>query len=189
MNAQSSSDRRGVLAVGTLLVLAGIAAIVLRQAGFDLDNELFETGWPLFVIVPGLALLTASVFPAPPRGVGFAIAGSIVTSVGLLLFYQQSSGHWESWSYAWTLIGPGAAGLGLLGYGLLFRVRDFMTTGAWLVTISAVLFVVGFWFFETIFESGRVPVDLDAWWPVGLIGLGVAVLVGGMFESTRRHHV
>jgi hypothetical protein len=188
VNAQSS-DRRGVLAVGTLLVLAGIAAIVLRQVGFDLGDEFFETGWPLFVIVPGVALLTASVFPAPPRGLGFAIAGSIVTAVGVLLFYQQSTGHWESWSYAWTLIGPGAAGVGLLGYGLLYRIRDSINAGAWLVAISAVLFVVGFWFFETIFQSGRVPVDLETWWPVGLIGLGIAVLIGGVFESSRRRHV
>jgi hypothetical protein len=186
--AQSPSDRRGALTVGALLVLVGIAAIVLRQAGFDLGDEFLETGWPLFVIVPGLALLTASAFPAPPRGLGFAIAGSIVTSIGLLLFYQQSSGHWESWSYAWALIGPGAAGLGLLGYGLVFRLRDCITTGAWLMTISAILFVVGFWFFETIFQSGRVPVELETWWPVGLIGVGVAVLVGGAFESARRRH-
>lgn len=189
MHAQSSSDRRGALTVGALLVLAGIAAIILRQAGFDLGDEFFETGWPLFVIVPGLALLTAAVFPAPPKGLGFAIAGSIVTSVGLLLFYQQATGHWESWSYAWALIGPGAAGLGMVGYGLVYRVRDFVTTGARLVIVSAVLFAAGFWFFEAIFESGRVPVDLETWWPVGLIGLGIAVLLAGALGSSRRRHV
>jgi hypothetical protein len=54
------------------------------------------------------------------------------------------------------------------------------------MTISAIPFVVGFWFFETIFESGRVPIELETWWPVGLIGVGIAVLVGGAFESARR---
>ena len=52
---------------------------------------------------------------------GFAIAGSIVTTVGSVLLYQQTTGHWESWAYAWALVGPGAAGLGMLVYGLLFR--------------------------------------------------------------------
>ena len=63
MNAQLSSDRRGALAVGALLVLAGIVAIVLRQAGFDLEDEVLETGWPFFIIIPGVVLLGASVFP------------------------------------------------------------------------------------------------------------------------------
>lgn len=187
MNVQAPPDRRGALAVGFLLILAGLAALGLRQAGFDIDDEFFETGWPLFVIVPGLGLLAASVVPAAPKGVGFAIAGSIVTAVGILLFYQQSTGHWESWAYAWTLIGPGAAGLGLLGYGLLYQVRDFVSTGVWLVAISAVIFVAGLWFFESVFGTGRVPVDLDTWWPIGLIGLGIVVLVGGTVRSARRH--
>ena len=186
MNAQLSSDRRGALAVGALLVLAGIVAIVLRQAGFDLEDEVLETGWPFFIIIPGVVLLGASVFPEPPKGLGFAIAGSIVTSIGVLLFYQQATGHWESWSYAWALIGPGAAGLGLIVYGLLFRDRDLVSTGAWLALIAGVIFVVGFWFFETIFQSGRVPADLETWWPFGLIALGIAVLVGGALRSTRR---
>ena len=186
MRTETSRDRGGVLAIGVLLVAAGLAAIGLRQAGFTVDDAIFEAGWPLFVIVPGLALLVASVFPPAPKGVGFAIAGSIVTAVGVLLLYQQSTGHWESWSYAWSLIGPGAAGLGLFGYGLLHRQREMVTTGLWLVTIAAAIFVVGFWFFETLFESGRVPVDLGTWWPIGLVGIGVLVLVGGMVRSGHR---
>lgn len=186
MDAPYPTDRRAVLIVGSILVLGGIAALALRLAGVDVVDFVGESGWPLFVIVPGLVLLAASLFPAAPRGVGFAIAGSIVTVVGLLLLYQESSGHWESWAYAWALVGPGGAGLGLLAYGLLFRQRDLVTPGLLLVAIAAVLFTGGFWFFETIFDSGRVPADLETWWPVALIGAGVIVLVAGFVRTGPR---
>jgi hypothetical protein len=187
MRAQSSPDRGGVLVVGILLILAGLGAFALRQAGFEFANLDWEAAWPLFVIVPGLVLLAASVIPPAPRGVGLAIAGSIVTVVGIVLFYQQTTEHWESWSYAWALVGPGAAGLGLLVYGLLFRQGDLIGAGLRLMAISAVIFVVGFWFFETIFQTGRVPADLETWWPLALIGVGILVLIGGVFGPTRRH--
>lgn len=187
MQSPIASDRRGVLVVGLLLVAAGIAAFGARAAGFDPFEAIGDNGWPLFVIAPGLVLLLASVVPPVPKGVGFAIAGSIVTVIGLVLFYQQSSDHWESWAYAWALVGPGAAGLGMLAYGLLFRQGDLVRVGLSLCAIAAVLFTAGFWFFESIFDSGRAPADLDTWWPVGLIGIGLIVLIGGMVGSTRRH--
>jgi hypothetical protein len=189
MQAQSSPDRRGVVAVGTLLILLGLGAFALQAGGYDLFDAASGDGWPIFVIVPGLVLLTAALVAPVPKGVGFAIAGSIVTTVGLVLFYQQATGHWESWSYAWALVGPGAAGLGMLAYGLVFRQGELVRSGLGLAGIAAVIFVIGFWFFETLYDSGRVPAELDTWWPVALIGVGVAVLIGGMVESNRRHHV
>lgn len=186
MDAPYPPDRRSVLLVGSILVVGGIAALALRLAGVDVIDVVGDSGWPLFVIIPGLVLLAASLFPVAPRGVGFAVAGSIVTMVGLVLLYQETTGHYESWAYAWALVGPGAAGLGLLGYGLLFRQRDLVTPGLWLVTISAVVFTVGFWFFETVFDTGRVPADLETWWPVVFIGVGVVVLVAGLLGTGRR---
>jgi hypothetical protein len=154
MQSPMTSERRGALAVGLLLVAAGVAAFGARQAGFDPFEALGDNGWPLFVIVPGLVLLGASVVPPVPHGVGFAIAGSIVTIVGLVL---------------------------------LFRQVELVRVGLILCAIAAVMFTVGFWFFESVFESGRVPADLDRWWPVGLIGVGLVVLIGGFAGSSRRH--
>lgn len=188
MEPQSSVERRGVVALGLLLVIAGVAAVGFRLAGIDPFADTAENGWPIFIIVPGFVLLGASFVPPAPKGVGFAIAGSIVTTVGLVLLYQQATGHWESWSYAWALVGPGAAGLGLLGYGLIFGQGDLTRAGLRLTAIATVIFVVGFWFFESIYQSGRVPDELETWWPLALIGVGVAVLIGGMVESARRQH-
>jgi hypothetical protein len=172
-------------AVGILLVLAGIAVIALRQVGVDVLEEVGRAGWPFFVIVPGLVLLAMALVPAPPNGVGFAIAGSIVTTVGLILFYQQSTGHWDSWAYAWALI-PGAAGLSMATYGVVSGHREFVRNGLWLGGVAAALFAAGFWFFESIFDSGRVPVDLATWWPAILIAAGLLVTLSAVGGSSHR---
>ena len=172
-------------AVGILLVVAGIAVIALRQIGVDVVDEVGRGGWPFFVIIPGLVLLAMAFVPAPPNGVGFAIAGSIVTTVGLILFYQQSTEHWESWAYAWALI-PGAAGLSMATYGLMSGHREFVRNGLWLGGVAAVLFAAGFWFFETIFDSGRVPVDLETWWPAILIAVGLLITLSAVIGSSHR---
>jgi hypothetical protein len=171
-------------AIGIVLVVAGIAVIALRRVGVDVVDEIERAGWPFFVIIPGLVLIAMAFLPAPPQGLGFAIAGSIVTTVGLLLFYQQSTGHWESWAYAWALI-PAASGLAMATYGLASRHGELVRNGLWLGGIAAVLFAIGFWFFETIFQSGRVPVDLGTWWPAILIGIGLVFTLSAVVGSSR----
>ena len=184
-------DRRGMVAVvGIALVLLGAGALALREWGIDPIERIAQAGWPLFVVLPGLALLAMAVIPAPPRGVGFAIAGSIVTSIGLVLWWQDQTGRYETWAYAWALIGPGAAGLGMFVYGALTRTSDLVRLGIRLLAIAGVLFLGGAWFFETLFDTGQVPFDLDAdlWWPVGLIAIGGLVVVGALSRGEGPRH-
>jgi hypothetical protein len=187
MQARSSVQRWGGLTVlGTILVLVGAGWFVLRELRIDPFEAIADAGWPFFVIIPGVVLLVASLVRTPPNGVGLAIAGSIVTTVGAVLFYQQTSGHWESWAYAWALVGPGAAGLGMLVYGLIFGQRDLLGVGARLVAIGAAIFAVGYWYFETIFASGRAPLELGQWWPVVLVGVGLLALAAGLLGRGSR---
>jgi hypothetical protein len=186
MLGTATGRRSGAPAViGMLLVVAGIAVIALRQLGVDVLDDVGRGGWPFFVIIPGVVLLAMAFVPAPPSGIGFAIAGSIVTTVGLILSYQQATGHWESWAYAWALI-PAAAGLSMAIYGLVSGHREFLRTGLVLGGVAAALFASGFWFFETIFDSGRVPVDLATWWPAILIGVGLLITLSTVVGSSRR---
>jgi hypothetical protein len=186
MEPKTSAVRWSGLAVaGALLVCAGVAWFVSRALGFDPFAAAADAGWPYFVIIPGLTLLVLSLVPKPPRGVGFAIAGAIVTTVGTVLLYQSATGHWESWAYAWALVGPGAAGLGMLAYGLLFRQRDLVPAGARLVAIAAALFVVGYWYFETVFATGSSPIDLGEWWPLVIVAVGLAALLSGLAGRGR----
>jgi hypothetical protein len=171
---------------GAVLVVAGVGWLVVRDLRLDPFAAIADAGWPFFVIIPGVILMLSSLIPKPPGGVAFAIAGSIVTTVGLVLFYQEQTAHWESWAYAWALVGPGAAGLGMSVYGLIFDQRHLVSAGLRLATIASAIFVAGYWFFETVFATGRAPVDLGAWWPVAIIVAGLAVLAIGLESGSRR---
>ena len=193
MNERTPFVQGRMAILGAILVVVGVVGAIVSWSGFDVDTWIGESGWPIFVIVPGLVLWALAFVPRPPAGIGFAIAGSIVTSVGLLLWYQEATDHWESWSDAWALIGPGAAGLGMLLYGFVTRTHRLVTSGAWLAAIGLALFVIGAWFFESTFQAGRVPFDLGEAWPVVLIAIGavviVASLVGHRPTGGDEHHV
>src|SRR5687768_6840409 len=116
---QQTIGRRSVTApavLGIALIAIGALVLLTRATGIDLFGSIGAWGWPAFIIVPGLVLLGLSLVPTRPAGVGFATAGAIVTTVGLLLAFQSQTGHWESWAYAWAIL-PAAAGLALVGYG------------------------------------------------------------------------
>jgi hypothetical protein len=175
----------GPAVIGVLLIAFGATALLLRESGINPFGAIGTWGWPFFVIVPGLVLLAASLVPAPPKGIGFAIAGAIVTTVGALLLYQSRTGHWESWAYAWALI-PLGAGSALILYGLLARERGMVTTGLTMAAIAAALVLVGAWFFEGVFAGEPRPTDVGAWWPIGVIVLGGVIVLRALLPSPSR---
>ena len=179
---QSVGQRPGMApaVLGLLLIAFGGVALVLRTAGINLFESVGEWGWPLFVLIPGLVLLGLALIPRPPQGIGFAIAGSIVTAVGAILMYQSQTSHWESWAYVWALI-PAAAGVAQVLYGALARDGAMVGRGAWMAGISALMFAVGAWFFEATF-AGEQPWRNVEWWPVGLIVIGAIVLVAAFLR-------
>jgi hypothetical protein len=184
---QQSFGQRPVAApaiLGFLLIAVGAIVLLARAVGFDVSGPIAAWGWPLLVIAPGLLLLAAALVPSPPRGIGFAIAGAIVTTVGALLLYQSQSGHWESWAYAWALI-PMAAGLALTVYGLFSRSSSMVRGGAWMAGIAALLLAVGWWFFEGVF-AGRVRPELVEWWPIAIVVVGAILVIRAMFRGDGR---
>ena len=182
MNRTVRDNHEMPVLLGGLLVLVGLAALVLQQADVRFGDFIGEVGWPLFVIAPGIVLLVAAFITPRPSGIGFAIAGSIVTTVGLILLYQNTTGAWESWAYVWTLI-PGAAGVALVVYGSVIGSAQLVNRGTRMAIIAAVLFVAGLWFFGPVFSEGRVPVELDQWWPFALVAVGVAIVVSAVLGS------
>ena len=168
------------LAMGVVLVVVGVFYLVVQVAGVDLS----VFGWPLFVIIAGLTLLVVGF---ASLGTGAAIPGGILTMVGLVLAYQNSTGNWSSWVYAWALVAPGGVGLGLFLQGLRERNPGLIRQGRSLMFIALLIFMIGFVFFESILNLGGMqdlPVVRGAL-PALLIVIGVLLLARSVQNSRR----
>jgi predicted small integral membrane protein len=106
--------------------------------------------------------------------------------VGLVLLYQNATDHWESWAYAWALVGPGGSGIGMLLYGTRSGDRKMARDGFWAILTAIGIFAVGLVFFEGIIGISGKPLALPAWvLPVAVIVIGIVVLLRGL---TFRDH-
>lgn len=181
--AGALTDRRAVIAIGAALILFGALFLVVQVLGTDFG----DLGWPLFVIAPGVILYVVGFIVGGRNGVGFAVAGSIVAAVGLVLAWQNATDMWASWAYAWALVGPFAAGFGMLTYGLANRFQDLVSQGVAALAVGAALFLVGFFFFEGVLGlSGEpIPAVRDIF-PYAAIGLGALLIVVSLFTGPRR---
>jgi len=57
-----------------------------------------------FIIIAIGALFFVAMYTGGKQTAGFAIPGSIIGGIGLVLLFQNITNHWESMSYFWTLI-------------------------------------------------------------------------------------
>ncbi|MBA4419783.1 MAG: hypothetical protein C0391_01405 [Anaerolinea sp.] len=130
--------------------------------------------WPVQIIALGLIFALTSILTWMPS---FFIPASILAGLGGLLYWQNSTGNWASWSYAWTLI-PGFSGFGLLLFGLLARKRSAYISGMWNLFSSVILFGI----FASVFGKLEFAAKL---WPVGLILLGFIVIVSGIRRKKK----
>lgn len=163
-------DRRTRSSVGggILLILLGLLflAFQLMPDRFTWFQEGFE--WPMIVVAVGLFLLIFGLLIGEP---GMAVPASIVGGIGLLLYWQNATGNWDSWAYAWTLI-PGFVGIGVILNGLLGgeKFLSALESGFWLILISLTLFA--------IFGSFLGGMNLfGPYLPALLIVVGLIVLV------------
>lgn len=165
------------LVIGAILVVVGLLLFV----GQFLDLSISDVGWPFFVIAAGVVMGTLGLFVF--REQGMVIGGTVVTVVGLVLFYQDRTGHWESWAYAWALVGPAASGLGLALWGIRNTDAGDLRNGTWGMLGGLALFAVGFLFFEGVIGiSGRRLPFADWVLPAAVIAIGVVLLGRGLMQ-------
>src|SRR6266851_266279 len=176
-------QRRGAssTAIGIVLVVIGIFALVIVLSGVDLT----ESGWPLFIIIPGITLV---VIGFVSLGGVATIPGGILTMLGIVLAYSNSTGDWPIWAYGWSLVIPFGLGLGIYLQALRDRDEPAVRTGRTLLFVGLMIFLIGFVLFESILGiSGRDyfgPVGKAAL-PVLLILVGVILLVRSMQRSRQ----
>ena len=167
---------RSSLFLGLLLILIGGWMVVTRQVPSIqvwLDNNFI---WPMWVIGAGALVFLIGLITGNP---GMAIPASIIAGIGGILYYQQTTGNFSSWSYMWTLI-PGFVGVGEILAGLLGeRTRRNLSSGLRNLVVSAVMFLA----FGTFLGGLSILGDYGA--PILIILLGVYVLARGFMRGSR----
>jgi hypothetical protein len=144
---QTNRSNAGALIGGAVLVAIGL----LSLAGQVFRNFNWGFFWPFIVIGIG-ALFFVAMFAGGKQTAGFAIPGSIVGGIGLVLLFQNIMNHWGSMSYFWTLIimfvGEGIYIMGVYGGDVNHK-----KSGMGVMKVGLILFVIFGTFFEMIFSG------------------------------------
>src|SRR5688572_11888588 len=170
-------QNRTNLFLGVLLILIGAWLVVTRQVPAVQDWMENNFTWPMWTIGAGLLVLLIGLITGAP---GMSVPAAIIAGIGGILYYQNTTADFGSWSYMWTLI-PGFVGVGTILAGLLGEnTRHNLSRGLNLIVISGVLFLV----FATFF--GGISILGDYGIAVILILLGVYILIRGFTRSGYR---
>jgi hypothetical protein len=173
----AESTASSAVGLGIALLIIGVVLFVGQL--YDIGIE--DVGWPAIIIGIGAVVLVLGLFVN--REQGMVIAGTVVTTVGLVLLYQNNTGHWASWAYAWALVGPAASGLGMALWGIRSGDPGEIRNGTWTLLGGLGIFVVGFLFFEGVIGISGEPLPLPEWvLPAAVIAIGLVVLARGIFQ-------
>ena len=161
------SNNRSQMLIGAFLILLGIWFLIVRFV----PGLGFLSDWPMVIVSIGVGLLLFGIVAGAP---GMAVPATIVAGLGGLFAYQNATGDWASWAYAWTLI-PGLVGIGIILTGLLEAdFRSKVGPGGWLILISAVMFGI----FGSFLGAGGL---LGPYWPALLVLVGLILLAQSAF--------
>jgi hypothetical protein len=173
---QTNRSNVGALIAGTLLIVFGLLALAGQLFRFVDWGAL----WPFAIIAFG-ALFFVAMFTGGKQAAAFAIPGSIVGGIGLILLFQNITGHWESMSYFWALIIM-FVGVGIYLMGWYGGDANQKGAGARVMKVGFILFLIFGTFFEMIFSSfGNIV------FPVLLILLGGYLILSrsGLFSGKK----
>lgn len=157
-------------AMGIGLIGLGVLFLFAQITGFSFFGLL----WPLFVLLPGAAMLYAA-YNGDRNTDGLAVPGAIITGTGAILFYQNLTGHWSSWAYIWALY-PAFVGAALVFIGRRHGNESTERTGDGLVKWGLIAFV-GLWALFELFIFGGNSWLVSTILPLALIGVGIYLLV------------
>jgi hypothetical protein len=160
----------GGLVGGSILIGLGLLFLLGQFFNFVAWQYL----WPFIVIGIG-GLFFVGMLAGGKSTAGLAIPGSIISVVGLMLLYQTISGHWATWSYAWTVIIM-AVGLGIMIMGFWSGDTHQRQAGMRVAWIGFVLFVIFGAFFEIVL-SGFGGGLRQVVFPVALILIGLYLVI------------
>jgi hypothetical protein len=172
----------GTLVAGAVLIAIGLLSLFGQLfRGFPFWSYL----WP-FIIIGFGGLFFLGMFAGGKSMAGLAIPGTIISGIGLMMFFQNLFNHWESWSYGWTIILI-SVGLGIFIMGLYTGDAHRRQSGLKVMKVGAILFIIFGGFFEIlIFGFQRNGIQSYVF-PVLLVLLGVYLVItrSGLLPSRR----
>ena len=155
--------------IGLLLIALGLLFLLGRLV----DGA--SVAWPLFVMAPGIVLLVWA-FLGGKDASGLAVPGSIVTTVGLVLFIQNLTNTFETWSYTWALV-LASVGVGTWLHGVLSDHQERQREGLRTATVGLALFAGFGVFFQFIIFGDALGTWVGQWvFPLALIAVGAYLL-------------
>lgn len=160
------------------LILIGLGVAFLLNQFIPGLFSWFEWPW-ILIALGGIFAVTSLV----RRVGGMMIPGLILLGLGGIFLYQTTTDNWESWAYVWTLM-PALAGLGMfIGGSYDPDMRPARVGGLFLFVGGLAAFAVFGAVFTGLFGLNA---GILRFWPVLLILLGLAVLVGSMRKGKKR---
>jgi hypothetical protein len=167
-----------------LTLLAIGAAILFGEwlrswvAELGVDPEIWEW-WPGLLVLLSLFFLMPALFGGQHRRLraGMVIPGALLAGIGGTLLYMSLTGRWGEWTYLWTVL-PFCLGLGMYAAGWIADAPAFK----WIGFAVAAGGVLAYLAFATAFvgEAFRLVAA------IGIIGLGMALTMGGLAERLSR---
>jgi len=173
---QTNRSNTGALIGGAIMITFGL--LTLAERVFRNVNWGFL--WPFIVISVG-AVFFVAMFAGGKQTAAFAIPGSIVGGIGLVLLFQNITHHWESMSYFWTLIIM-FVGIGIYVMGWYGGDENQRRSGVRVIKVGVIMFVIFGAFFELIFSSFNNLI-----FPILLILLGAYLMLSrsGLFSRKK----
>lgn len=162
----------GSLVGGAVLIVLGS----LFLAGQFFNFQGWHYVWPLFIIGMG-AVFFVGMVAGGKSAAGLAIPGSILSTIGLMLAFQNLTGHWESWAYGWTVILM-AVGVGIFIMGAWADSSQQRRAGLRLAGLGFVLLLVFGSVFELMLFGGGSP------WRQTV--LPILLILAGLYLVVRR---
>ncbi len=161
----------GAIAGGVALIAFGLLFLLGQIFA---RTDFWGKMWPIFPIALGVIFYVV-MFAGGKGAAGFAIPATIITMIGLILLFQNLTGLWETWAYAWSLI-VFAVGLGIYIMGL-YTGKDADKKGGMVVMrVGLILFLVFGTIMELIFANFMRRDVMKYIFPAVMILLGLYVI-------------
>jgi MFS family permease len=165
--------QRSRIGLGVLLLLFGVAFLALQLIPQLADWVKVTMSWPLIVIAVGAFILVTGLLSGNPESV---IGACVVAGIGGILYYQNNTGDWGSWNYAWTLI-PGFSGVGSVLARLFGAQKQrLLWDGLWQIVVSSVLFLIFGSFLGGLTLLGN-------YWPLLLVLVGLLLIIRSLIRK------